>query len=289
MLRVWRSPVSNSTIDIDMLGRANRPGLLIKVQILRFKKFCILSIFVLSGLVLSGCATIPEVINLKKDESFTHDEIVAGMMGAGGVISVVSDLDESESSKYATILRDSFLSIKEDFVILPVEEIVQRLGNDLYQTILNDYKESGELNSEFLKELEFCQNAFRFLMLVRIIENEVTEKTEKCPRPEIPLQTDLKGNPIVKKFAVRLITTRHIRVSLDIYDLKKGISVWSGIINESISKERTAYFEDKDEDIVKSFALIPVRAFLKVTLQPSAPRTDKLLRKIFPAFAEYMP
>ena len=93
----------------------------------------------------------------------------------------------------------------------------------------------------------------------------------------------------MKEIAARLITERCIRVSLDIYDLKKGISIWSGIVNESISKERTVYFEDKNEDIVKSFALIPVRAFLKVTLQPSAPRTDKLLRKIFPAFAEYMP
>jgi hypothetical protein len=69
---------------IYMLGRANRLGLLIKIQILRCKKFCILSIF-----ILSGCVTIPEVINLKQDESFTHDEIVAGMRGVGGVISIV--------------------------------------------------------------------------------------------------------------------------------------------------------------------------------------------------------
>jgi len=232
---------------------------------------------------------MPEVISLKQDESFTHDAIVAGMMGIGGVVSAVNDLEESKSSKYATILRDSFCRTRKEFIIWPVEEIVQRLGNDLYQKVINNYLESGELNSDLLKELEFFRNAFRFLVLVRIIENEVTETTEECPTTEIPPLTDLKGNPIVKEIAVRLITARHMTVSLDIYDLKKGISTWSGMINESRTKQRTAYVKDRDESIVKTFALIPVRAFLEVGLKPSAPRTDKLLRKIFLAFAGNMP
>ena len=79
-----------------------------KIQIFKFKMFCVLSF-----LVFSGCAAIPEIINLKQDESFTHDEIVAGMMGVGGVVSIVNDLDESESSKYAGILKESFLSIRK--------------------------------------------------------------------------------------------------------------------------------------------------------------------------------
>ncbi len=172
---------------------------------------------------------------------------------------------------------------------MPVEDVVQWIGNDNYQTILHDYKFTGKLNLDFLKKLESSQTAFRYLLLVRIIENEVTETREKVPRPEIPPQWDLEGNPIVKKIAVELIATRRIRVSLDIYDLMKGIPVWSGIINESKSKERTAYFEEKDEDIGRTFALIPVRAFLEVTLQPSVPRTDELLHKIFKAFAQYIP
>jgi len=263
--------------------------LLIKNRILKCKTFCVLSIIVLSSLVFSGCAATPEIINLKQDESFTHDEIVGGMMGVCGVVSTVNDLDESESSKYAGILKESFLSVRKEFVILPVEEVVQWIGNDHYQTILDDYQYTGNLNLDFLKKLESSQTAFRYLLLVRIIENEVTETREKCPRPEIPPQCDLEGNPIVKKIAVELIATRRIRVSLDIYDLKKRLPVWSGIINESKSKQRTAYFEKKDEGIGRTFALIPVRAFLEVTLQPSVPRTDELLHKIFKAFAQYIP
>ena len=259
-------------------------ALLMKIRILMCKTFCVLSF-----LVLSGCATIPEIINLKQDESFTHDEIVGGMMGVGGVVSIVNDLDESESSKYAGILRDSFLSVRKEFVILPVEEVLQWIGNNNYQTILHDYKYTGELNLDFFKRLESSQTVFKYLLLVRIIENEVTETKKKCPRPEIPPQWDLEGNPIVKEIAVELITTRRIRASLDIYDLKKGIPVWSGIVNESKSKKRTAYFEKKDENIGRTFALIPVRAFLEVTLRPSVPRTDELLYKIFKAFAQYIP
>ena len=259
-------------------------------QILSDARMIILLLLSLIFVVIcNGCATIPDIVNLKQDESFTYDEIVAGKMVVGGVVSIVNDLDESESSKYAALLRDSFLSVRKEFVILPVEEVVQRLEKDLYQTILYDYKYTGELDLDFFKKLESCQTAFRYLLLVRIIENEVSESTEKRPRTEIPPKTDWKGNPIVKEIDVVLIAKRRIRVSLDIYDLKKRILGWSGIINESKSKERSPYFEEKDENIVKSFALIPMRAFLEVTLQPSAPSTDKLLHKIFKAFAQNMP
>lgn len=255
-----------------------------KIRILRCKTVCVLFF-----LVLSGCATIPEIINLKQDESFTHDEVVGSIMGVGGVVSIVNGLDESESSKYAGILKESFLLVKKDFVIMPVEDVAQQIGNDHYQTVLYDYKCTGKLNLDFLKKLEPSQTAFRYLLLARIIENKVTETKERCPRPEIPPKWDLKGNPIVKDIAVKIITARRISVSLDIYDLNKGIPVWSGMINESKSKERTAYFEKRDEGIGRMFALIPVRAFLEVTLQPSAPHTDELLHKIFKAFAQYMP
>ena len=258
-------------------------------QILSRTMIILLLLSLIFVVICNGCATMPEIVNLKQDESFTHDEIVSGKMVVGGVVSIVNDLDESESIRYATMLRESFLTVRKEFVILPVEEVVQRLGKDLYQKILYDYKYTGELNLYFLKKLESYQTAFRYLLLVRVIENEVSESTEERPRSEIPPQTDLLGNPIVEKIDVVLTATRRIGVSLDVYDLNKKILAWSGIINESKSKERTAYFEEKDEDIVKSFALIPVRAFLEVTFRPSAPSTDKLLHKIFKAFAQNMP
>ena len=259
-----------------------------KIQILRCKTFCVLSVFVLFGLIFSGCAAMPEIINLKQDENFTHDEIVAGMMGVGGVVSIANDLDESESRKYAGLLKDSFQSARKELVILPVEEVVRWIGNDDYQTIFHNYKYTGNLNLDFLKN-QTSQAAFRYLLLARIIENDVSETSKRCPRPEIPTQFDLKGNPIIKEIAVELISTRRIDVSLDIYDLKKKILVFSGIINESKSKTRTAYYEKKDEGIGRTFALIPVRAFLEVALKPSAPSTDELLHKIFKAFARYIP
>jgi len=239
--------------------------------------------------ICNGCATIPEIINLKQDENFTYDEIVAGKMVVGGIVSIVNDLDEPESSKYADMLSDSFLSVRKEFVILSVEEVVQRLGKELHQKILYDYKYTGELNLDFLKKLESYQTAFRYLLLVRIIENEVSERTEKRPRHEIPPKTDWRGNPIVKKIDVVMIATRRIRVSLDIYDLKKSILALSGEIDESKSEERSPYYEEKDENIINVFALIPVRAFLEVTLRPSAPSTEKLLHNIFKAVAQNMP
>ena len=258
--------------------------MLIKIRNFRFKAFCLLSI-----LLFSGCATIPKIINLKQDKSFTHDEIVAGRLGVGGVVSLSNDLAQSVSRKYAGIVRDSFLSEKKELVILPIEEVVQRMEQDYYSKVLQNYKYTGEFNIASLKKLASAQTEFRYLLLVRIIENEIIKTREKSPKPEVPPQWDLEGNPVIKEIAVELITTRRIRVSLDIYDLEKEILVWHGTINETQSKQRTAYIEKKDEGIGRMFALIPVRAFLEVALEPSAPPTDKLLQKIFRAFAQYIP
>ena len=258
--------------------------MLTKIQTFKFKAFCLLSI-----LVFSGCATIPKINNLKQDKSFTPDEIVAGRLGVGGVVSIVNDLDDSARRQYSDILRKSLLSVRKEYVILPVEEVAKWIEKDHYQAILNDYKYTGELSLNLLKKLASSQTAFRYLLLIRIIENEITKTREKSPRPEIPPQWDLEGNPVVKEIAVELTTSRRIRVSLDIYDLEKEILVWHGTINENKSKERTAYIEKKDEGIGRMFALIPVRTFLEVALEPSAPTTDKLLQKIFKAFAQYIP
>ncbi len=195
--------------------------MLTKIQTFKFKAFCLLSI-----LVFSGCATIPKINNLKQDKSFTPDEIVAGRLGVGGVVSIVNDLDDSARRQYSDILRKSLLSVRKEYVILPVEEVAKWIEKDHYQAILNDYKYTGELSLNLLKKLASSQTEFRYFLLVRIIENEVTETREKVPRPEIPPQWDLEGNPIVKEIAVELIATRRIRVSLDIYDLKKGLPLF---------------------------------------------------------------
>ena len=71
--------------------------------------------------------------------------------------------------------------------------------------------------------------------------------------------------------------------------METDLLVWPGTINETQSKQTTAYIEKKDEGIGRTFALIPVRAFIEVALEPSAPPIDKLLHKIFKAFAQYIP
>jgi hypothetical protein len=255
-----------------------------KIRIFRFK-----ALYLLFILLFSGCATVPKISSLKHDKSFTHEKFVAGMVGIGGVVSLANDLDQLLSRKYAGIVKDSFLSARKEFVVVPVEAVVQRIDQGHYRRLLQDYKCAGELNADSLKGLKSFLAAFRYLLLVRITGNEIIKSTEKSPRPEMPPKWDLEGNPVIKEIAVELITTRRIAVSLDIYDLKKEILVWHGTIHETKSKKRTAYIEKKDEGIGRSFALIPVRAFLEVALQPSAPPADKLLHKIFKSFAQYLP
>lgn len=83
----------------------------------------------LAFVLLLGCsttATAPVVSSLKLDESFTHEAIVAGKMGIGGVVSLAAASDRREAATYARLLRSALMNERADFVVLPVEEVTKK-------------------------------------------------------------------------------------------------------------------------------------------------------------------
>lgn len=239
----------------------------------------------LAFVLLLGCsttATAPVVSSLKLDESFTHEAIVAGKMGIGGVVSLAAASDRREAATYARLLRSALMNERADFVVLPVEEVTRKIGIDSQQMILEEYAQTARLSLPSLKEAQAVADECRYIVFARVIDNEVEEACREYT------ETDPEEGSSEESIWVELITTRHITASMDVYDLVKASSVFHGTIDISKSAIKK-YSKTKDRNIGEMFLRIPVHAFVQTALQPKPPSTEKLLGTVFVAFAKNMP
>jgi hypothetical protein len=224
-------------------------------------------------------------------ESFTHEEIVAGKMGIGGVVSVANDSKEPEAAGYARLLRRVLMTERRDFVVLPIEEVRRRIGTDYHQAILEEYARSGRLSLTSLKKAQAVAGACRYIVFARIIDNRVEEAcqehTEEGWEQGLPWE-DWEESAREEDVWVELITTRHMTASIDVYDLVRPISVFHGTldISESVSKE---YAKTEEKNIAEMFLRLPTHAFLETALQPNPPSTARLLGKLSITFSKNMP
>ena len=239
----------------------------------------------LAVVLLAGCATTvtaPGVPSFKIDESLTHEKIVAGKMGIGGVVTHVSDCDRAESDRYASLLRRTSMNEREDFVVLPIEEVRRRIGTDSHKIILEEYAQSGRLSLPSLMEAQAVADECRYMVFAVIIDNKVDVTRREYT------ESDWKTGSSEEELWVDLVTTRHMSASMDIYDLIRAISVFRGTvdISESVSKE---YAKTADRNIGEAFMRMPVHVFMQTALQPKPPSTERILGKLFVIFANNIP
>jgi hypothetical protein len=234
---------------------------------------------------LAGCATTvtaPVISPLKIDESLTHETIVAGKMGIGGVVTHVSDSGSAEAGTYARLLRKTFMNERQDFVVLPIEEVRRKIGTDRHETVLQEYARAGRLTGPCLMEAQAVANECRYMIFASIIDNEVNVTCREYT------ETDWETGSSQGDLWVEVMTTRYMRASMDIYDLVTAVSVFRGTVNisESVSKK---YSKTADRNIGERFLRMPVHAFLQTALQPEPPSTEGVLEKLFVTFAKSVP
>jgi hypothetical protein len=239
----------------------------------------------LAVVLLAGCATTvtsPVISTLEIDESLTHEKIVAGKMGIGGVVSHVSDPNSAEAGRYARLLQETFMNEREDFVVLAIEEVRRRIGSDRHEMVLREYTQAGRLTRPSLMEAQTVADECRYMIFASIIDNEVDVACREYT------ETDWETDSSQEDLWVEVMTTRYMHASMDIYDLVTTVSVFHGTVNisESVSKK---YSKTPDRNIGEAFLRIPVHAFLQTVLQPEPPSTEEILGKLFVTFVKSVP
>jgi hypothetical protein len=262
----------------------------------RWEIFISLSVALLSG--CSTTATSPVASSFEIHESFTHEKIVAGKMGIGGVVSVADYSKEPAADEHARLLRNALMTERKDFVVLPIDKVKGMIGTDYHQAILDEYARSGQLSLEALRKTQTIAGACSYIVFARIMDNRVEEARQEYTEevwgqslPEENLSSpseDQEESTPEEDIWVELITTRHMTASIDVYDLLGTMSVFHGTLNisESVHKE---YAKTEDRNIAEMFLRLPTHVLLETALQPKPPATDRLLGKLFITFSKNMP
>ena len=265
----------------------------------QFKQKKIYCTFILAFLFLGCSSHDPHIMAFHKDRSFVRAQLVEDMLGICGIISIDPQFDEVKCKNFANLLHEVLREKRGDLVIAPVRQIVGLIGKTTHNEIMSEYKEYPTPLLKSLKKIAFVENDFRYLLLGSIDLNKTREDQFKEVRlkdvSDTTLNADLKideQETLEEEILSVFKTTRTIRVSFLIYDLRTACLVWSCTLEDNGSNRRSIVLNKKD-GVVKEFAqsltLGVIQGFYGPLIQPTAPKFETLLKRVFRAFADRLP
>ena len=242
----------------------------------RFITMLLMTILVLGLCIVPACKT--QVIGLVKDPTFTFEAITSGKMAIGGVTSALKRMPDAERNRYADMMRMRFLGERESFIILPAGIVAHFLGHDEYRNMLDEYRTYGRLSDKMKQRLITNFKVARYIVFARIEKDNISKSRRDVVRDEF-------GKELENKKTIMEIT-RSTDVSMNIYDLRTGVTVWSGTV-EKYSSRSNEYVEKRKS---KFFLIALVETILESRPEyPEPSSLDEQLGRIFTGFAKNLP
>ncbi|MCK4838944.1 MAG: hypothetical protein KAS94_09065 [Desulfobulbaceae bacterium] len=181
---------------------------------MRYAKINAITAAILSLLILSGCGGMT-MTGGYIDPGFVHQSILEGRMAIVGVVSSVQDLTVKERNDYAAVLKTNIMEYRKDYSVTSSGDLVNKIGRDNYNLILDNYKVTGGLSTENLQTIKEAMGV-KYAVISRI-ESDETTKDKRTPSMSYSGKIEAKA-------------TRTMTASLNIYDIDTGKSVFGGNI-----------------------------------------------------------
>lgn len=247
-----------------------------------------------------GCSSHnPHIMAFHKDKSFVRAQLVESILGICGIISIDHQFDKGECENLAKLLHEVLREKRGDLVIAPVQQVVGTTGKTNYDEIMSEYKEYPTSVLKSLQKIAFVENDFRYLLLGSIDLNEIREDQYKEVRPKVVSNTTLnidvkidEEETLEEEILSVFKTTRTIRISFHVYDLRNAFLVWSCTIEDSGSNSRSIVLNKKGgvvKEFAQSLSLGVIQGFYGPIIQPKAPDSETLIKRVFNAFADQLP
>jgi hypothetical protein len=257
------------------------------------------TVFALAAAVSCG----PEVTEITVDPGLVRTKMSAGGVGVCGVTSV-ADMphDHNVSPDELAELLLSVLAEKmgEDAIYSP-ETIRTWQGEETYQEVLDRYATDGAIDTGLLPGLATdLDTRMRYLVLPRITRDSVHRAVPEVEEEEDPFEENGENTT---KYTFRI--TRILDVSIHVYDLESGTTVWSGVISEQDARSTSRREDEIDNDLSwevhEGFWADLFGSFFRWLfrlgpgnkppdeLYPSPPGVHAILRSVFEAFADAIP
>lgn len=250
-------------------------------EYLMFKKLSLSTMLILFASSLTiGCAT--KALGVKADSSFTFSAITDGKMAVGGVVSL-SASSEGDETSFANLLRTQLLEQREQYTVNPAGAVANKVGNDEYKKMLDNYRNNGALSDAEIKTLGSKLQGTRYVIFSRIESDDTTRNRSEN------VTKDKNGKTTGRK--IKSETKRDVMASFNVYDLSKGTSAWSGTMKTSDKKNKT--YDVSSLDTIVDLVSVVKNGQAKSSDDkypfPEPPALNDLLSDIFKGFAKELP
>jgi len=240
---------------------------------------------------LTACKT--QVIGLQQHPSFTYETLIQSRFVIGGVVSTVTPLEDITRMRYSDLMGRTFAEEKPRMMLVGAGHVLKALGYEPFEHMLDAYRDSGVVDRMDAAQLRRTFPDIRYLMLVRIEKNRVSQNHDQTETDVADSSEDAKkGDYDQVQVDVSLTTRREMGATLTIYDLKQDVIAWSGYVNASDTNSNDSsrtFNKDKrwKEELLDAF--VDSLIGLDSGEYPDAPGEEAVLADIFEGFAENMP
>jgi len=188
-------------------------------------------------LLVAGCSTKVKLAD--EDPAFADAMMSAQEMALGGVTAaaVVGVFDPLDQADADDALFGAFLRQGGNLEVWPQGRVADQLSDEVLSDLAAQYASLGRLNYQDLHALESTLAPCRYLAFARLTEDEISSDTQgtelrdqEARAAGVPEHGDTWNSMVT--------TTRKIKVTLEIFDLSTGFSVWSA---EASTKDRQSY------------------------------------------------
>ena len=236
-----------------------------------------------SGLCLGAQSCGPKVDFLKQAPGFDYAALKGGRVVIGGVTSTVVPPDSAATLRepLTQTLETLLLEERPDLQLRPTKSLYSALGQDRYDTVLDDFEDSGEIRQAKLAALDsLIGRETRYIILARIEDEEVSYDQSSTTDSDTDAETRT------------WTTTLKIRIAFHIYDLQSARPVWSATFTGKDDEENTYKESDGDGNLLGSLVSGLVESLLGLRGDddyPPPPGEDEILNGIFVKFASSLP
>lgn len=229
-----------------------------------------------------GCG--PKVDFLQQAPGFDFAALAGGRVAVCGVTTAVVPPDSAFSLRepLTEILETRLLEKRPDLKALPARNLYSALGQDRYDSVLDDFEDSGEISPSTLATLDtLMRDEARYIVLARV-EHEKLDYDQSS-------STDSETGTETRTWTTKL----EIRVAFQVYDLQSAHSAWSAKLTGKDDNSST--YEDKDlsnGNFLGNLVSGLVEGILGLSGHddyPAPPDGNKILSDIFAEFASRLP
>jgi len=188
-------------------------------------------------LLVAGCSTKVKLAD--EDPAFADAMMSAQELALGGVMAApdLGVFDPVDQADADDALFGAFLRQGGDLEVWPRGRVADQLSEEVLAGLVGQYTATGRFNYLEVQKLEPSLAPCRYLAFARLTEDVISSDTntgelrdQEARAAGVPEHGDTWNSMVT--------TTRKIKVTLEIFDLTTGFSVWSA---EARTSDRQSY------------------------------------------------